>query len=90
MPGDEALRVVPAAHVAARSRESGALAVDLEDPVLVEREEVSVDAAVVVGEWACGECDLRVREFTELASRRCGDSPRGGQCGDSGNKGAAI
>jgi hypothetical protein len=79
--GDEAVEIVPAAHVFAGGRESGALAIDFEQAVVVEYEVVGVDAVVLLLQWAAGELYVSVFEFLQELSRRLaggGDSETGG------------
>ena len=68
--GDEAIGVIPAAHVVARRAESGALAVDLQQAIVIEREEVRVDPVVLLLERAAGEHDVGIRELAQLFARR--------------------
>ena len=69
--GDEAVEIVPAAHIGAGSGQAGALAIDLEQTVVREREIVGVDGVVVLLEGAGGELDAGVGELVErLAARR--------------------
>src|SRR6185312_6407499 len=47
MTGDESIGVIPAAHVLAGRGQAGALAVNLQQPVIVERQKMCVDGVVL-------------------------------------------
>ena len=82
MAGDEAIRIVPAAHIATRRRHPSPLPVDLQDAVLIEVEIVRPHALVHRRDRALGQRHLRITEFSEskVILRPCrarGDSADG-------------
>ena len=69
VPRNESVKIVPAAHIFAWSGQAGALAIDLQEPVVIEGEIVSVKSVVLPLERAACEVDRRVWQFAQRFAR---------------------
>ena len=67
MAGHESVRVIPAAHIVAWRGQPCALPVDLEQSVIVQREEMAMNHVVLALQRAAREPDIRVTELVERA-----------------------
>src|SRR5438477_12476564 len=75
MSRDEAIRVVPAPHVPPGCGHARAPPVDLQQPVLIEPEEVFVHAAIHFGDRPAGEFHIGICELPQFAPWDAGCSP---------------
>ena len=74
--GDEAICVIPAPHVFAGRGQAGALAVNLQQPVIVESEKMRVDGVVLPLHRAAGQRHRSVGKFVQMGVRvRCSVKP---------------
>ena len=55
--GNKAVEIIPAAHVVAGGGKAGALAIDLQQPIVIERKIVRVQRVILPLERAAGELD---------------------------------
>jgi hypothetical protein len=83
--GDEAVEIVPATHVFAGCGESSALAVNLEEAIVIECEVVSVNAIILLLHVAAGELYVGVPELFQgftgrLVSHRESEARGAAQC----------
>src|ERR1700678_3780434 len=69
MPGNEAVEIVPPAHISAWSGKPDALAIDLEQTIVRQRKVMRMKRVVLLGEQPTGELNVRVVELSQRLAR---------------------